>query len=215
MLVGLTQRVEVVANTKEQRDCLDQSWFKRLDDLNLSGIPVPNSINDPVNWAEFIGVEALILTGGNDLSYLNNAKNIALTRDATESALLTWSSEKCVPVLGVCRGMQLMNTFLGGSLSSVNGHVANFHNIKSIDGDSTFKNYQKVNSYHEWGINLSELATDLKPLAVADDGTVEACMHKSLPWLGLMWHPERDNGDSKDLDTKLLKSFFTSNKNIL
>ena len=86
MLVGLTQRVEVVAKTKEQRDCLDQSWFKRLDDLNLSGIPVPNSLNDPVNWAEFIGVEALILTGGNDLSYLNNAKNIALTRDATESA---------------------------------------------------------------------------------------------------------------------------------
>jgi len=215
MLVGLTQRVEVVAKTREERDCLDQSWFKRLDDLNLSGIPVPNSLSNPVKWAKSIGIEGLILTGGNDLSHLNNAKNIALTRDLTETALLSWSSEKRVPVLGICRGMQLMNTFLGGSLSRVNGHVANFHNIKSIDGDNTFKNYQKVNSYHEWGINLSELAADLKPLAVADDGTVEACMHQSLPWLGLMWHPERNNGDLKDFETKLLKSFFTSNKNIL
>ena len=210
MLVGLTQRIEVVADSKEQRDCLDKNWFKRLDDLNLSGIPVPNSLKNPVNWAKLIGVEALILTGGNDLSHLHNAKNIAPKRDAIENVLLTWSSEKHVPVLGVCRGMQLMNTFLGGSLSRVNGHVANFHNIKPIDGDNTFKNYQKVNSYHEWGINLKELATDLKPLAVAEDGTVEACTHKSLPWLGLMWHPERDNGDSKNLDTKLLKNFFLS-----
>ena len=114
MLVGLTQRVEVVAKTREERDCLDQSWFKRLDDLNLSGIPVPNSLSNPVKWAKSIGIEGLILTGGNDLSHLNNAKNIALTRDLTETALLSWSSEKRVPVLGICRGMQLMNTFLGG-----------------------------------------------------------------------------------------------------
>ena len=215
MLVGLTQRVEVIAETKEQRDCLDQSWFKRLDELNLSGIPVPNSLKDPVKWAKSMSVEALILTGGNDLSHLNHAKNAALIRDVTERALLAWSSEKRVPVLGICRGMQLMNTFLGGSLSSAGGHVANFHNIKCVDENNTFKNYQKVNSYHEWVINRSELATDLKPLAVADDGTVEACMHQRLPWLGLMWHPERDNGDAKDLDTRLLKKFFMPDKNIL
>ena len=63
MLVGLTQRVEVVAKTREERDCLDQSWFKRLDDLNLSGIPVPNSLSNPVKWAKSIGIEGLILTG--------------------------------------------------------------------------------------------------------------------------------------------------------
>ena len=210
MLVGLTQRIEFVNDTKEERDCLDQNWFKKLKDLNLSGIPIPNGIDDPVNWAKSIGIDAIILTGGNDLSHLKNAKNIAHNRDLIERALLKWSIEKKVPVLGICRGMQHMNTFLGGKLSRVAGHVGNFHNIKTIDDDNTFKNYKKVNSYHEWGINFNELAPDLKCLAFADDKTVEAFIHRSLPWLGLMWHPERDNGNSNNLDNKVLKNFFLS-----
>ena len=66
----------------------------------------------------------------------------------------------------------------------------------------------EVNSYHKWAI--VDCPSNFEVKAHSDDNVIEAIRHKKLPWEGWMWHPERDNGDSKNLDTKLLKSFFLS-----
>ena len=55
--------------------------------------------------------DGFILSGGNDLSSLSNSKNISFERDKTEFALLQYANDQSIPVLGVCRGFQIMNVF--------------------------------------------------------------------------------------------------------
>ena len=50
-----------------------------------------------------------------------------------------------------------------------------------------------VNSYHEWAVPKSELASQLEILAVSEDGWVEALRHREAPITAVQWHPERDN----------------------
>ena len=89
-----------------------------------------------------------------------------------------------LPVLGVCRGMQVLVDACGGTLRRVPGHVAVEHAIRSEDGS-----YDTVNSYHSFA--APDLPEPLAATARAADGVVEAVRHRSLPFRGIMWHPER------------------------
>ena len=66
------------------------------------------------------------------------------------------------------------------------------HSIDILNDKYNFNSQSIVNSYHNWGISKSDLSPNLLPLAIADDGTIEALEHKQLPWVGIMWHPERE-----------------------
>ena len=105
-----------------------------------------------------------------------------------------------VPVLGVCRGFQFMNVHLGGGLSPVSGHVASYHAISSDTGL-----FPEVNSYHDYGIVADDLAPSLEVVATGPDGTVEAARHGTLPWIGVMWHPERERPFA-ELDRRLVRA---------
>jgi putative glutamine amidotransferase len=205
MRVAITQRVEVVAGYGDRRDCLNQSWTGLLCQTGCDMIPVPNSLPNVKRWLKKKQVEALILTGGNDLAYLSGARNSAPERDDTEKRLLQWAAEHRIPVLGVCRGMQKLNHYLGGSLSPVTHHVATKHAISPVENEALCNAFSFVNSFHDWGIKPSDLSPCLRALAVAEDGTIEAAVHLELPWVGIMWHPERDNGSEKNNDIALIK----------
>jgi putative glutamine amidotransferase len=155
-----------------------------------------------------MGLDGIILSGGNDLADLPNAIKSAPERDACEKNLLSWADNLRVPVLGICRGMQMINCFLGGSLNRVQGHIELKHNVKPCTKNNFFLNYVSVNSFHRWGMDVNNLPSSLIPLLIADDGSVEAFQHVSKPWLGIMWHPERENGHNFDLDCNLLKAHF-------
>lgn len=208
MRIGVTQRVEVVQSYGERRDCLDQQWFQFLESLGFVPIPVPNSLSDVRGWLTSVGIEGLVLSGGNDLSHLPDARNVSQKRDNTEQALLAVARQNHWPVLGVCRGLQMMNVWLGGQLVPVPGHTAVRHPVVLAEAaDACFRPYSEVNSFHNWGIAPDGLATGLSPQLLSPEGDIEAWTHESLPWAGIMWHPERETPFCEH-DKQFVNSFF-------
>ncbi len=210
MKIAITQRVELVPDYGERRDCLDQQWSVLLETAGFDVVPVPNDLKRVLPWIERQQVSGLILSGGNDLADLPDPKNPAPERDATEQLLLQWARSRSLPVLGVCRGMQLMNCVLGGSLRELGGHVATRHVLQVRAGDTLFMNHREVNSYHNLGMLAQDIAGELTICAQAShDSSVEAVSHSDLPWVGIMWHPERELPFHKN-DITLMDTLFRS-----
>ncbi|WP_275099283.1 gamma-glutamyl-gamma-aminobutyrate hydrolase family protein [Sedimenticola hydrogenitrophicus] len=163
----------------EDRDGLAQNWSrflaKALPGAHWMSLPNlgPDNI---VAYCQGWGIDRVILSGGNDIG------SVPL-RDATELKLLDWAEECLIPVLGICRGMQVMAHRAGTALVPVEGHVATRHVIHGMrDG--------MVNSFHN--LALIEGPPGYKVLAKSEDGCIEAIRHSMLPWEGWMWHPERE-----------------------
>ncbi|MGA8678430.1 MAG: gamma-glutamyl-gamma-aminobutyrate hydrolase family protein [Candidatus Acidiferrales bacterium] len=178
--VAVTQRVSVVTACGERRDCLDQAWTRFLAASGLLPVLLPNVPEVALALCEGSGIAGLVLTGGNDLAALGGD---APERDAVENALLDLAEQRGLPVLGVCRGMQVIQQRCAIRLHRVQGHVTQQQVIR-IDGEP-----QKVNSYHHFAAFDSRPPLDV--WAVADDGVVKAIRHSAQPITGIMWHPER------------------------
>lgn len=178
--VAITQRVVVLPGYGERRDCLDQAWPKFLAACGLLPLALPNVTGVAMALCGREDVAGLVLTGGNDLAPLGGD---APERDAAENAVLDLARTRGLPVLGVCRGMQVLQHRAGIPLHRVDGHVAK-HQVVAISGVPT-----EVNSYHRFG--SLETRAPLEVWAVADDGIVKAIRHATEPVTGIMWHPER------------------------
>ena len=207
MRIGITQRVEYITAYEEVRDCLDQRWSELMEALEMTMIPIPNSLTNIEEWLDGMKCDAFILTGGNDLAHLPDANNISIERDNTEMSLLKYAQSRSLPVLGVCRGFQVMNVFFDGQLNRLTGNIGTMHTVRiSFDGDNKFEE-RDVKCFHEWGISKNTLAKQLSPCALDSEGHIEAARHEKLNWLGIMWHPEREETfHTSDLDiiTKVL-----------
>ncbi|MDF3162406.1 gamma-glutamyl-gamma-aminobutyrate hydrolase family protein [Pseudomonas proteolytica] len=208
MRIAITQRVEQVPGYEERRDCLDQRWTSLMEGLGIDLLPIPNGLQSPASWLERQAVAGLILSGGNDLCHLPNATNTSAERDFTERELLAKAKELRLPVMGVCRGMQALNHFLGGTLAPVTGHVNCMHTVHGrAETQEPFLAYSSVNSFHGWGVHPGNLAENLLAQVWAEDGTIEAFVHAHLPWMAIMWHPERPSSNTL-YDAKLIRQFF-------
>ncbi|OLS62863.1 gamma-glutamyl-gamma-aminobutyrate hydrolase family protein [Pseudomonas putida] len=179
-VVAVSQRVDVLAERGETRDALDQ----RLVDFLLTGgllpVPVPNTLSATADalqtWLDRLAPQAIVLSGGNDLGEQP-------ARDMTEARLLEHARANHLPVLGICRGMQMLGHWAGSRLKPVSGHVRTRHRLSG-------RIVAEVNSYH--GLALADCPEDFDVLARSEDGEIEAIGHRSLPWEGWMWHPERE-----------------------
>jgi gamma-glutamyl-gamma-aminobutyrate hydrolase PuuD len=129
-------------------------------------------------------------------------------KDEMEIRLIRYALRKKLPILGICRGSQLLNVVCGGTLygdvqkekKSRLKHI-NFahydtyrHTISIVPGTPLYKWYRRktlrVNSYHHQGIR--DLARRFKPMAYAEDGLVEAYYDPKARFVvGLQFHPER------------------------
>lgn len=195
--VLISQRCDKIEGRDETRDALDMRFAPILWHLGFVAIPVPNDTPNQRAYVEGLGADAILLSGGNDIGAMPN-------RDATEAALLDLSAAESLPVFAICRGFQFLNQYQGGTLAEVDKHVATRH---QVNGPMMPKG-RGVNSYHKMGISAAGLGCDLIPLACAEDGSIEAACHTSLPWLGVMWHPEREEELSHD-DMQLMRQHLT------
>ena len=180
--VAITQRVSVVPEHGERRDCLDQAWPRFLAACGLLPLPLPNVGDVALAMCGGTEIAGLVLTGGNDLAALGGD---APERDAVENALLDMAERRALPVLGVCRGMQILQQRCGIALHRVEGHVTPRQTIY-VNGEP-----QQVNAYHRFA--ACESRAPLASWAVAEDGVVKAVHHQALPMTGIMWHPERNS----------------------
>ena len=204
MLVGITQRIDKVMDRAELRDALDHRVVQWLVKAGFLPVPVPNALQDAYelrmptldSWLQSVRPSALILSGGNDIGEYPE-------RDATERYLLSWAEIKRLPVLGICRGLQMMAVWAGVDLVKVAGHVESRHHL-SVN-TQTGEWPTNVNSYHNWA--LASCPAGFKILAQAEDESIEAIQHTKLPWQGWMWHPEREVPFSPQ-DIKRLKGVF-------
>jgi putative glutamine amidotransferase len=170
---------------------------------------VPNVLADPAAFIRATGARGVLLTGGDDVVWRRSgAGSEATVRDQTERRLLDYAAAVRLPVLGVCRGLQMINVYFGGELmrdlADVGPHVAVHH---AVDVDDWRERTIVTNSFHGQGVLRSGVATDLEPFAVARDGVVEGLRHRSLPIVAVQWHPERPN-PSADYDAKLLEGWL-------
>ena len=198
--IGLTQRVEVVPAYGERRDCLDQNWTRLVALCGFVPVPLSNSPEDPKAYFDSLGLSGVILTGGNDIAASEGGKNVAPERDAFEYALIDICMARRTPVLGVCRGLQILNVHLGGRLRRIEGHTAVRHTVTWEDQPI------EVNSFHAFAVSSADLAEDLTATAICADRSLEAFHHKTHPIVAVMWHPERGETDSRDLE--LIRVFF-------
>lgn len=156
--------------------------------------------------------DGLLLSGGKDVAthlYGQEQKfdNIFVddARDSMEWKLLDAFIPTKKPIFGICRGVQVMNAYFGGTLiqdipAQLGGeHSKGVNHEIEIKKDSIlgqlFGESMLINSYHHQG--LDEIAESFVATAWSDAGghkLVEAIEHESLPYWSVQWHPERMSG---------------------
>ena len=225
-VIGVTANLREDPKSEEQRPL---GHFVRADFDYVDGVVgaggIPMVLPPIVEMAEKVAgrIDGLLLSGGSDLdpSYYGEEPVPELNptvpkRDAFEMALVKHALERGIPVFGICRGLQVLNVALGGTLyqdlpsqlhPDLIAHRQQVpkwqwtHEVE-VDGNSKVAGIMetddiRVNSYHHQAIK--DLSGDLVAVAHSSDGVIEAAESPNLSerWLvGVQWHAEamRDVG---------------------
>jgi len=160
-------------------------------------------------------IKCIILTGGND-AIKRNKYNFSYKRNNFEYKLITFAIKNKIPLIGVCRGMHIINLYFGGKVlinlktNEKKKHLKKRHTVILFNRFKKILNLNKiiVNSYHTQGFYEKNLGKGLKIGGVSNDNLVEALYHKNHNIYGLQWHPERNekiNLIDKKLINKIIK----------
>lgn len=203
--IAISMRETNALHYDELRDTIARDWslymLKVFPDVNW--LFIPNIEEHVSEYLETWNVDGIILTGGESIGVSNH-------RDKTEQLIFEFAQRKGLPVLGVCRGLQLLYTLFGGNVVESNEefkkiHIATKHTIR-------IANEQKeVNSYHGLKLDETSCPASLKPFAYCtEDGSIEGVRGNQI--LGIMWHPERYE-KAPDWENKLIREFFKLRSN--
>jgi N5-(cytidine 5'-diphosphoramidyl)-L-glutamine hydrolase len=170
-------------------DFLDHNWINFFNEKNFFFRNIPNSIQ-VVNrlLKQKKKIDLIILPGGNDLF---GHTRLTKTRFDVEKKLIKFSIKKKIPLLGICRGMQVINYYFGGKIVKIKGHMKK-KNIIDIKQDLFKKKKILVNCFHNYCITQKSLCKNFSVLGTDKDKNIEMFKHNKYKILGVMWHPERE-----------------------
>ena len=212
---------------------LNSAYVAALESAGLVPLIVPPLRNESAARAILDRVDGVLLTGGEDVepSLYGQPRSSEcgpanLERDQTEIALVKAAKAMKKPLLAICRGPQLLNVALGGTLVQDiateipnevghDGHDgarnSRIHDVMIDEGtriaDAIGETKISVNSLHHQSVK--DVAPGLKVTAQASDGVVEAIESQSGDWwaLGVQWHPEEMNDSPEPWDRGIFKAF--------
>ena len=201
---------------KDENFTLPEVYVSAVRRAGGTPLLMPPGEEDVRPWTDLI--DGLILAGGGDVdpgNYLDNyhpsmasvaPERVSQQRDRTEMEVLRLSMEREIPILAICRGCQLLNVHLGGSLLL---HLADQfgkdvphgtpakdfskHTVEIVPGSGLEKklgatSLEVYSSHHQ---AVDRVAAPLTVVARAPDGCIEAVDMDDYPWLAaVQWHPE-------------------------
>lgn len=195
------------------------------------------------NLEEIHQCDGFVLTGGVDihpsfyngkLNYPNQPDQFQAARDKFESTIYWYAKQHQLPILGICRGMQLVNVLEGGKMVQDLGTEKNQVHRKNekdknhlvrIEKNSmlhsiTFVQNGEVNSAHHQCIDVHHIPDSLRAVATAADATIEAIEYKNPSDQGFMlcvqWHPERmEEKETNPLSINIKRAFLNAINNRL
>lgn len=230
-----TALVAVTATSRRRGDGtlrveLNDAYLEALRSAGLVPLVVPPSSPDAITSIADV-VDGLVLSGGEDVNPARygesrgpHTEDPQDQRDETELALATLARDRALPTLAICRGLQVMNVALGGTLvqdipsergttlahradRTVRAHPASIEQgslLRDIVRDGSIE----VNTSHHQAIG--RVAEGLRVSAIAPDGVIEGA-EWSRPddwWMvGVQWHPEELVNDGRPWDRALFEAF--------
>ncbi|MGW3625030.1 gamma-glutamyl-gamma-aminobutyrate hydrolase family protein [Streptomyces sp. NPDC000880] len=219
-LIGVTTYLEPAAwGVWEMPAALLPAGYPRLVQA-AGGLAALLPPDDPAQAERVVSrLDGLVIAGGADVEPVRyGAEPEARTgppardRDGWELALIRAALASGTPLLGICRGLQLLNVALGGTLvQHLDGHVGGVgvfgaHTVKPVPGTryaEIVPEESSVPTYHHQSVD--RLADALVASAHAEDGTVEAVELSGPGWaLGVQWHPEA--GDDMRVMSALVRA---------
>jgi len=195
-----------------ERVTLNTAYVRALETAGLVPLAVPTMVAADRAAAALAAVRGLVLTGGEDVAPDRYGAtphprlgDVDPVRDAAELALIAAARSRRLPILAICRGIQILNVALGGTLYQdldserpslvLHSDETTQHAVRVAAGSLLERTLgmrsATVNSRHHQAIR--DLAPCLKAVAWADDGVIEAAepADANAAWMvAVQWHPE-------------------------
>lgn len=215
---------------------LNKDYYNAI--VNIGAIPIILPYANHVDLKDILDiVDGVLLTGGDDIdpAFLDEGPLTSLgkvnpERDIRELSIARYCLQERIPLLGICKGMQVMGIACGGQLyqdiySQKTSHTIqhqqkapSWYGWHEIELEQDTKLYTiihnttiRVNSFHHQG--MKDSGSLLKVCARSKDDLIEAIEHPEHPfYIGVQWHPERMFHKNKQ-QQQLFKSFLKSAKN--
>ncbi len=146
------------------------------------------------NESLLIECDFIAFIGGIDINPYRYNKDIYAKYnnelDEFEFHILDLAIALHLPILGICRGLQLLNVYFGGTLKNIDKHLNSFHLIYCKDKAFQLEKHQ-VNSYHHQAIDI--LASNFNPFLFSEDNIIEGIIDKKKRIIATQYHIEIDD----------------------
>ena len=221
-------RIGISANHKDDLSCIADTYVNSVVKAGGAPVLIP-VITDEEALTEIIDIlDGLIMSGGGDINPLflheepiPQLQDVDSVRDQYDLLILRLATDRQLPVMGICRGHQLINVFFGGTIyQDINSQKPGVlkhsqsmprtqasHSVKITDGTKLSKILDgaetlQVNSFHHQAVK--DVAPEFVSSAVAPDGINEGIEHPERDIFSVQWHPE---GFASVDDEQALKLF--------
>ncbi|TLD83016.1 gamma-glutamyl-gamma-aminobutyrate hydrolase family protein [Helicobacter trogontum] len=206
--IAISQRLYSMQEYNEVRESLALDWGQFFTEYLHDFLMLPLSYKQDITpYLPYIA--GIILSGGNDLSIFNDT-HLNRERDVFETNIIELCIRYSIPLLGICRGAQMIAHYFDSQITPCINHVG-LHEVEqnlspihsevsvesrtqTLEGLEATQRF-RTNSFHNYAI--TQLGKELEILAIcnnSNDLSIEAFKHKFHNIIGIMWHIEREMG---------------------